>query len=109
MSADDNWGTFKFTRRFATVSGLNDMFQAVCNRIWETFSLVWCETNISPISSNMKITRAVLKRPLAQCVQAKSFTNVSAAATIEDIRRHVYHESFIETYQHDDEFVSKCN
>ncbi len=33
MSADDNWGRFKFTRRFATVSGLNDMFQAVCNRI----------------------------------------------------------------------------
>ncbi len=58
----------------------------------------------------MCINHAVLKRQLAQWVQVKSFTNVSAA-TIEDIRRHVCHKSFIVTYQHDDddEFVSKCN
>ncbi len=39
-----------------------------------------CVTNISPISSNMYINHAVLKRQLAQWVQVKSFTNVSAAA-----------------------------
>ncbi len=35
---------------------------------------------LGPISSNMNINHAVLKRQLAQWVQVKSFTNVSAAA-----------------------------
>ncbi len=39
-----------------------------------------CVKNVSPISSNMYINHAVLKRPLAQWVQLKSFTNVFAAA-----------------------------
>ncbi len=39
-----------------------------------------CVKNVSPISSNMYINHTVLKRQLAQCVQVKSFTNVSAAA-----------------------------
>ncbi len=39
-----------------------------------------CVKNISPISSNMYINHAVLKRQLAQWVQVKSFTSVSAAA-----------------------------
>ncbi len=38
-----------------------------------------CVKNVSPISSNMYINHTVLKRPLAQWVQVKSF-NVSAAA-----------------------------
>ncbi len=48
----------------------------------------------------MYINHVVLKRQLAQWVQVKSFTNVSAAArytTIEDIRRHVCRKSFIVT------------
>ncbi len=39
-----------------------------------------CVKNVSPISSNMYINHAVLKRQLAQWVQVKTFTNVSAAA-----------------------------
>ncbi len=39
-----------------------------------------CVKNVSPISSNMYINHTVLKRQLAQWVQVKSFTNVSAAA-----------------------------
>ncbi len=57
-----------------------------------------CVKDVSPISSNVYINHAVLKRQLAQWVQVKSITNVSAAArytTIEDIRRYVCHEGFI--------------
>ncbi len=66
------------------------------------------------ISSNMYINHAVLKRQLAQWVQLKSFTNVSAAArytTLEDIRRHVCCKSFIVSiiaYQHDDVVVYRA-
>ncbi len=58
-----------------------------------------CVKKVSPISSNMYRNHAVLKRRLAQWVQVKSFTNVSASkyATIEDIRRHVCRQSFIGT------------
>ncbi len=39
-----------------------------------------CVKNVSPINSNVYINHAVLKTQLAQWVQVKSFTNVSAAA-----------------------------
>ncbi len=39
-----------------------------------------CVRNVSPISSNMCINHAVLKRQLAQWIQVKSFITVSAAA-----------------------------
>ncbi len=92
-------------QRFATVSGLNDMFPG--NGVQRGLRYVF-----SSAATCKHINHAVLKRQLAQWVQVKSFTNVSAAyTTIEDIRRHVCCKSFIVTaYQHDDdEFVSKCN
>ncbi len=62
----------------------------------------------------MYINHAVLKRQLAQWIQVKSFTNVSAAARytqqlkiLEDmfVMRVLYNIA----YQHDDNEVSKCN
>ncbi len=69
-------GTFKLTpgaQCFATVSGLNDMFPG--NGVEICFS---CLVGVSklkyqPISSKVYINHAVLKRPLAQWVQVKSF------------------------------------
>ncbi len=94
-------------QRFATVFGLNDMFTGNsvqrCATGFEIRFLLFggCVKNVSPISSNMCINHAVLKRQLAQWVQVKSFTTVSAAApvytTIEDIKGHVWRKSFIVT------------
>ncbi len=73
-------------QRFATVSGLNDMFPGNCvQRCAMGFEIRFllfggCVRNVSPISSNMNINHAVLKRQLAQWIQVKSFTTVSAAA-----------------------------
>ncbi len=70
-------------QRFATVSGLNDMFpeNGVQRGLRYVFScLVGVSKNVSPISSDMYTNHAVLKRQLAQWVQVKLFTNMSAAA-----------------------------
>ncbi len=59
----------------------------------------------------MYINHAVLKRQLAQWVQVKSFTNVSAAARYTQQLK-ILEDMFYSNipYQHDDdEFVSKCN
>ncbi len=60
-----------------------------------------CVKNVSPISSNMNINRAVLKRPLTQWVHPsevvyKCVRCCSVYTIIEDIRRHVCLKSFIE-------------
>ncbi len=61
-------------QRFAMVSGLNDMFPG--NGVQRGLRYVFSSACIY----NMYINHAVLKRQLAQWVQVKSFTNVSAAA-----------------------------
>ncbi len=56
-----------------------------------------CVKNVSPISSNVYINHAVLKRQLAQWVQVKSFNMCPlqfGIRIIEDIRRHVCPKSF---------------
>ncbi len=75
------WGTFKLTLvpnvlpRF--LGWMTCFLETVCNRVWDTFSLVWWECQ--KCDEYMNINRAVLKRQLAQRIQVKSF-NVSAAA-----------------------------
>ncbi len=70
-------------QRFATVFGLNDMFPGNgvqrCATGFEISFLLFggCVKKVSPISSNMYINHAVLKRPLAQWVQVKSFNMCS--------------------------------
>ncbi len=59
-----------------------------------------CVKNVSLISSNMYINHAVLKRQLAQCVQIKLLTNMSAAARYMQqlkILEDMFVESFIVT------------
>ncbi len=75
------WGTFKLTpvpNVLLRFLGWTTCFpETVCNRVWDTFSLVWwvCKK----CDEYVNINRAVLKRQLAQRIQVKSF-NVSAAA-----------------------------
>ncbi len=67
-------------KRFATVSGLNDMFPGNsvqrCATGFEIrfLSFGGCIKNVIPISSNVYINHVVLKRPLVQWFQVKSFT-----------------------------------
>ncbi len=64
------------------IRGLNDMFpgNGVQQGLRYVFScLVGVSEMSEPISSDVYVNHAVLKRQLAQCVQVKSF-NVSAAA-----------------------------
>ncbi len=68
-------------QRFATDSGLNDMFPG--NGVqWGLREVFSCLVGVSKMSAQSAATlyHMVLKRQLAQWVQVKSFTNVSAAA-----------------------------
>ncbi len=70
----------------------------VCNGVWDTFSLDWWVKNVSPISSNMCINHAVLKR---QLLNGSKWSRLQLCplqlTTIEDIKRHVCRKSFIVT------------
>ncbi len=69
------WGTFRLTTFCYGLRVERHVSWNQCATGFEIRFLLFggCVKNVSPISSNMYINHAVLKRPLAQWVQMKSF------------------------------------